>query len=61
VRAQEKKREIREKRKARVTEVTRAFLLRRALGQQAGTILIERREPVTTARGKVLPLHIDRD
>jgi hypothetical protein len=33
----------------------------RAVWQQAGTIQIERREPVATARGKVLPLHIDRD
>jgi hypothetical protein len=33
----------------------------RTIWQQAQTLQIERREPVATARGKVLPLHIDRN
>jgi hypothetical protein len=29
--------------------------------QRAETLRIERREPVVTARGKLLPLHIERN
>jgi hypothetical protein len=33
----------------------------RTVWQQAQTLQVERREPVATARGKLLPLHIQRN